>query len=187
VARALDRAGSASRIAVSQPGCAGDRDVDVIVYVTAEVIKPEDADAIAAAGRPVLAVLNKADLGRLAIGPNRRRADHGRADALRESLRARRRPGRADDRFCLRSPRSTVWTARCAPPLEELATHPGGAVSLDGSFDGFLAADNPGARRRAAAPAGHPGFVRHSAGHRRDPSGPDGGAAARPAAPDELS
>jgi hypothetical protein len=44
VARALDRAGSASEITVSSPGCAGDRspdsDVDVIVYVTAEVIKP---------------------------------------------------------------------------------------------------------------------------------------------------
>jgi hypothetical protein len=34
----------------------------VDVYVVAEVVKPEDRDAIAAANRPVVAVLNKADL-----------------------------------------------------------------------------------------------------------------------------
>ena len=38
----------------------GEADVDV--YVIAEVVKPEDCDAIAAAARPVVAVLNKADL-----------------------------------------------------------------------------------------------------------------------------
>jgi hypothetical protein len=37
-------------------------DADVDVYVIAEVVKPEDRDAIAAAGRPVVTVLNKADL-----------------------------------------------------------------------------------------------------------------------------
>ena len=37
-------------------------EVDVDVYVVAEVVKPEDRDAIAAANRPVVAVLNKADL-----------------------------------------------------------------------------------------------------------------------------
>jgi len=37
-------------------------EADVDVYVIAEVVKPEDCDAIAAAGRPVVAVLNKADL-----------------------------------------------------------------------------------------------------------------------------
>jgi hypothetical protein len=37
-------------------------DADVDVYVISEVVKPEDRDAIAAAGRPVVAVLNKADL-----------------------------------------------------------------------------------------------------------------------------
>ena len=73
VARALAGAGAASGIAVTSTGAA-DLDVDVIVYVTTEVIKPEDADAIAAAGRPVLAVLNKADLagslsGRAGDGP----------------------------------------------------------------------------------------------------------------------
>jgi hypothetical protein len=35
---------------------------DVHVYVLAEVVKPEDRDAIGAIARPVLAVLNKADL-----------------------------------------------------------------------------------------------------------------------------
>ena len=37
-------------------------EADVDVYVVAEVVKPEDCDAIAGTGRPVLAVLNKADL-----------------------------------------------------------------------------------------------------------------------------
>jgi hypothetical protein len=35
---------------------------DVDVYVTAEVLKPEDCEALAAAGRPAVLVLNKADL-----------------------------------------------------------------------------------------------------------------------------
>ena len=51
VARALDRAGIASGITV-QPGGHRRQDVDVVVYVTAEVVKPEDPDAIAAARRP---------------------------------------------------------------------------------------------------------------------------------------
>ncbi len=38
------------------------KDADVDVYVIVEVVKPEDRGAIATAGRPVLAVLNKADL-----------------------------------------------------------------------------------------------------------------------------
>ena len=37
-------------------------EADVDVYVLAEVVKPEDRDAIGAATRPVVAVLNKADL-----------------------------------------------------------------------------------------------------------------------------
>ncbi|MGH3969335.1 MAG: hypothetical protein ACRDTV_14770 [Mycobacterium sp.] len=54
VAHALARAG----IAVTPP----QGDADLEVYVIAEVIKPEDRDAIAATRRPVLTVLNKADL-----------------------------------------------------------------------------------------------------------------------------
>jgi hypothetical protein len=142
VARALDRAGSASGIAVSPPECAGDRDVDVIVYVTAEVIKPEDADAIAAAGRPVLAVLNKADLAgslssRIGDGPiTAARTRCANLSALAgvpvEPMIGLLAVAALDGLD------STLWTA-----LEELAAHPGGAVSLDGSFDGFVAADNP--------------------------------------------
>jgi hypothetical protein len=146
VARALDRAGSASEITVSSPGCAGDRspdsDVDVIVYVTAEVIKPEDADSIAAAGRPVLAVLNKADLagslsGRIGDGPvTAARTRCANLSALAgvpvEPMIGLLAVAALDDLD------STLWAA-----LGELAAHPGGAVSLDGSFDGFLAANNP--------------------------------------------
>jgi hypothetical protein len=65
VASALGQAGVASGIAVMPPARGVDPDADVIVYVTAEVLKPEDLDAIAdgvAARRPVLGVLNKADL-----------------------------------------------------------------------------------------------------------------------------
>jgi hypothetical protein len=58
VARALAHAGGLrGSITVTRP-----QDADLDVYVIAEVIKPEDRDAIAAAARPVLAVLNKADL-----------------------------------------------------------------------------------------------------------------------------
>jgi hypothetical protein len=146
VARALGRAGSASGIAVSPPGCdrgrGADSEVDVIVYVTAEVIKPEDADGIAAAGRPVLAVLNKADLagslsGRIGDGPitaARTRCAHlsALAGVPVEPMIGLLAVAALDDLD------STLWAA-----LQELAAHPGGAVSLDGSFDGFLAANNP--------------------------------------------
>ena len=146
VARALGRAGRASGIAVSPPGCAGDRgpdsDVDVVVYVTAEVIKPEDADAIAAAGRPVLAVLNKADLagslsGRFGDGPV--------AAARRHCANLSAIAGVPVEPMigllavaALDGLDGTLWTA-----LRELAAHPGGAASLEGSFDGFLTAHNP--------------------------------------------
>ena len=53
VARALTCAG----LAVTPPA-----DADVNVHVLADAVKPEDRAAIEAAGRPVLAVLNKADL-----------------------------------------------------------------------------------------------------------------------------
>jgi hypothetical protein len=142
VARALDRAGSASGIAVSPAECASDRDVDVIVYVTAEVIKPEDADAIAAAGQPVLALLNKADLagslsGRIGDEPiTAARTRCANLSALAgvpvEPIIGLLAVAALDDLD------STLWAA-----LEELAAHPGGAVSLDGSFDGFLVANNP--------------------------------------------
>jgi hypothetical protein len=146
VARALDRAGSASGIAVSPPGCADghspDSEVDVIVYVTAEVFKPEDADAIAAAGRPVLAVLNKADLagslsGRIGDGPiTAARTRCAKLSALAgvpvEPMIGLLAVAALDDLD------PTLWAA-----LQELAAHPGGAVSLDGSFDGFLTANNP--------------------------------------------
>jgi hypothetical protein len=67
VARAVNRAGIVSGISavLTGPTCADVPDLDVVVYVTAEVVKPEDVDAIQeirAARRPVLAVLNKADV-----------------------------------------------------------------------------------------------------------------------------
>jgi hypothetical protein len=62
VAHALARAGDLrGTIMVTCTG-AGSPEADMDVYVIAEVVKPEDRDAITAADRPVLAVLNKADL-----------------------------------------------------------------------------------------------------------------------------
>jgi hypothetical protein len=66
VASALDRAGGrvGLRVAVStRADLNGDPRADLVVHVITEVIKPEDVRAIGAiAPRPVLAVLNKADL-----------------------------------------------------------------------------------------------------------------------------
>lgn len=58
VAHALGRAGDMRGTVTVTTS----RKADVDVYVTAEVVKPEDRAAIAAAARPALAVLNKADL-----------------------------------------------------------------------------------------------------------------------------
>ncbi|OBF59686.1 hypothetical protein A5756_04245 [Mycobacterium sp. 852002-53434_SCH5985345] len=137
VARALDRAGAAAGISVTT---AGGREVDVVVYVTTEVVKPEDIDAIGAAGRPVLAVLNKADLaGSLARGEGPIAAARTRCAELAELAGVPTVPmagllavAAVDD---LDAP---LWAA-----LRTLAAHPGVATSLDGSFAGFMSADNP--------------------------------------------
>ncbi|OBB66464.1 hypothetical protein [Mycobacterium sp. 852014-50255_SCH5639931] len=137
VARALDRAGAAAGISVTT---AGGREVDVVVYVTTEVVKPEDIDAIAAAARPVLAVLNKADLaGSLARGDGPIAAARTRCAELAELVGVPTVPmagllavAAVDD---LDAP---LWAA-----LRTLAAHPGVAASLDGSFAGFMSADNP--------------------------------------------
>jgi hypothetical protein len=65
VARALDRAGRASGIRAAESDALDAGAADLVVYVTTEVIKPEDLDAISAAvgaRHPVVVVLNKADL-----------------------------------------------------------------------------------------------------------------------------
>jgi hypothetical protein len=138
VARALDRAGDGHGIAVTT----GETPADVVIYVLAEVVKPEDAEAIAAAGRPVLTVLNKADLagslsGRAGDGPSG--AARARCAELSPLVRAPMEPMVAllavaalDDLD------GALWTA-----LRELAADPRGASVLDGSFAGFLAANNP--------------------------------------------
>jgi hypothetical protein len=82
VAHALARAGGAARLPEGPERIAvtTSPNADLDVYVIAEVVKPEDRDAIAAARRPVLAVLNKADL----IGAPQRRANlHGATTAAK--------------------------------------------------------------------------------------------------------
>jgi hypothetical protein len=142
VARALDRAGIASGISATTGASTSACGDDVVVYVTAEVVKPEDTDAIAAAGRPVLAVLNKADLagslsGRSGDGPIA--AARMRCAEFSELVGAPMEPmigllavAALDDLD------TALWAA-----LRALAADPGGPSSLDGSFSGFLAADNP--------------------------------------------
>jgi hypothetical protein len=138
VARALDRAGIAAGI--SPTGSASS--ADVVVYVTAEVVKPEDADAVAAAGRPVVAVLNKADLagslsGRDGDGPfaaaRKRSAEFGAlVGAPMQPMSGLLAVAALDGLD------GALWAA-----LRALAADPGGASCLDRSFAGFLAADVP--------------------------------------------
>ena len=137
VARALDRAGRASGIEVTPSA----RDADMVVYVTTEVVKPEDTDAIAA-GRPVLAVLNKADLagslsGRGGDGPIA--AARTRCADLSALVGVPMEPMIGVLAVAaLDGLDSASWAA-----LRTLAAHPEGAACLDGSFAEFLAANNP--------------------------------------------
>ncbi|ORW25308.1 hypothetical protein [Mycobacterium palustre] len=137
VARALDVAGKARGIRVAS----GKTPADVVVYVTAEVLKPEDVDAIATAGLPVLAVLNKADLtgslsGRAGDGPIG--AARGRCARLAELVRAPVEPMIGLLAVtALDGLDAALWAA-----LRELAADPEGAGALDGSFAGFMAANN---------------------------------------------
>jgi hypothetical protein len=77
VAHALARAGGL-RGTIALTATPSDADVDV--YLLAEVVKPEDLDAIRATTRPVLTVLNKADL--IAITESGSRS-HGPSAAAR--------------------------------------------------------------------------------------------------------
>ncbi|ETZ59089.1 hypothetical protein L841_5135 [Mycobacterium sp. MAC_080597_8934] len=143
LARALDRAGRATGIAVTTDAA------DVVVHVTAEVIKPEDTQAIStarAAGHPVLAVLSKADLvgslsGRGGDGPIA--AARARCADLSALIGVPIRPAigllavaALDDLG------DDLWAA-----LRTLAADP--AACLDGSIAGFLGAgvDVPAAAR----------------------------------------
>ena len=139
VARALDRAGRASNLSVTTrvtaPG-------DVVVYVTAEVVKPEDTGVIAAARR-VVAVLNKADLvGSLSAGSG------GEGPDAAARLRC------ADLAAVVGVPMEPMIGSLAVAALDDLdpvswaalrtlATHPGGAACLEGSHAEFLAAPNP--------------------------------------------
>ncbi|MEE6179452.1 hypothetical protein [Mycobacterium sp. 050134] len=137
VARALGGAGRSSGIAITT-GAA-----DLFVYVTAEVFKPEDVDAIAAARRPVVGVLNKADL----IGPLSGWDDgaaHGPlAAARRRCAELSTLAGVAVRPMiglltvaAMDDLDGGLWAA-----LRTLADHPG--ACLDGTFAQFLSAQCP--------------------------------------------
>lgn len=142
VRRALDGAGRAAGIAVADPVTEGD--VDAVVHVIAEVVKPEDTQAIArasAAGRPVLAVLTKADLAGSLSG----RGDGPVAAARARCTEFSARIGVPFEPMtgllavaALDDLDSTLWTA-----LSTLAAHPGATACFEGSFAGFLTADVP--------------------------------------------
>lgn len=137
VARALDRAGAAAGITVAT---ADGRAADVVVHVTTEVVKPEDIDAIAAAGRPVVAVLNKADLaGSLSRGDGPLAAARTRCAELAALAGVPMVPMTGLLALAaLDGLDAQLWAA-----LRTLAAHPGAGAALDGSFAGFMAADNP--------------------------------------------
>jgi hypothetical protein len=136
VARALDRAGIAAGIRVTPLTSAA----DVQVYVVAEVVKPEDSEALAAtnSNQPVLAVLNKADLTGFAgdgpIAAAQTRCAHLSAlvGVPMEPMIGLLAVAALDDLD------EASWAA-----LRALAAHPGSSASLDGSFGGFLAANLP--------------------------------------------
>lgn len=145
VARALDNVGSSVGITVARHAGAADADIDI--YVIAEVVKPEDCDALAAARRPVLVVLNKADLtGCLSRGAGSSggpiAASRGRCAHFSKLVGVPVEPmvgllAAALDDFdeCLGE---DWWDG-----LLVLAAHSGAAASLEGSFDGFLASSLP--------------------------------------------
>ena len=153
VASALARAGIASGILVTaQPsGTDKEKDSDVVVYVTTEVLKPEDIDAIAAARSPVLAVLNKADLagslsGRAGEGPIA--AARTRCAQLSALAGVPMQPmiglladAALEDLDGFEVLNEEVWAA-----VRLLATHSSGAASrpalFEGSVDGFLCQDS---------------------------------------------
>ena len=148
VARALGGAGVSAKVSASIPVAdstgAADRDVDVVVYVITEVVKPEDVDAIGRArnqaGHPVLAVLNKADLAGSLSG----RGDEPIAAARTRCAELAPLVGVPMEPMvgslavaALDDLDSASWAA-----LRTLAATPA-AACLDDSFAGFLDADNP--------------------------------------------
>ncbi|MBY0441814.1 MAG: hypothetical protein K2Q25_06720 [Mycobacteriaceae bacterium] len=129
VAQALDHAGMPAGIVVASSADAA----DVTVYVTAEVVKPEDRAAVAATRQPTLVVFNKIDSTSLIGGvPRSRWADAspliGTAVEPMSGLLA---VAALDD--LLDAP---VWTA-----LRALAAHPD--LISDASVDGFVTAEYP--------------------------------------------
>jgi hypothetical protein len=140
VARALHRAGPASGISATTEAPASG--ADIVVYVTTEVVKPEDADAIAAVGRPALAVLNKADLagslsgragaGPLAVARTRCAEFSALVSVPMEPMIGLLAVAALDDLD------AALWAA-----LQAVAADPGGATCLDCSYAGFLAANVP--------------------------------------------
>ncbi|MCV7378264.1 hypothetical protein BST11_18685 [Mycobacterium alsense] len=141
VARALGRAPAISVTGRPEADVADVADVadlaDVAVYVTTEVVKPEDTEAIAAAaatGCPVLVALNKSDLAMLhRADPRARCADFAaRVGAPVEPMSGLLAVAALDGLD------AAAWAA-----LRAVAAAPGGATCLDGSADGFLAARLP--------------------------------------------
>jgi hypothetical protein len=137
VARALDRAGTASGIRVARLTGAA-QDADLQVYVLAEVVKPEDSEALATARSPVVAVLNKADLTGFA-GDGPIAAAQTRCAQLSALVGVPVQPMIGLLAVAaLYDLDQASWAA-----LRALAADPGSSAALDASFDGFLAADLP--------------------------------------------
>jgi hypothetical protein len=145
VARAVDRAGIASGIRATDSDV---EDADLVVWVCTEVVKPEDSAAIkgiAASRRPVLAVLNKADLAGFAgDGP----IVAARARCLRFSQLVGLAGVPLEPMIGLLAVASldglddVSWAALRVLAADAGSGDPFAALFAD-SFDGFMAADNP--------------------------------------------
>ncbi|GAB7143075.1 hypothetical protein [Mycobacterium riyadhense] len=126
VARVLDRV--TPGITVTPPERA-----DVALYVTVEVLKPEDREALAAARRPVVVVLNKADLAGFGCAAQARCAQLAALIGVPvEPMIGLLAAAALDDLD------AGSWAA-----LRALAAHPGGSQCLDSGSEDFLAAQLP--------------------------------------------
>lgn len=133
VARALQKAGI---VLASEFG--DSHDADLVVYVIAEVVKPEDVREIAQERRPVLAVLNKADLlgfagdGPLAVAKARSADFAPLVGVPMEPMAALLAVAALGDLA------GDLWAALCV-----LADDPGASVRLEASYESFLGVPGP--------------------------------------------
>lgn len=137
VARALQA--WSDGVTVSSDGVELAHPAEIEVYVVAEVLKPEDLDALQARP-PALVLLNKADLTGFGGSPGR---PSGAARARCAQLAERAGLPVEPLMGLLAVAAFDDLDDVCWAALRALAAHPDGGACLDRSFAGFLTADLP--------------------------------------------